>query len=294
VRVSLILLALMASFTPNAMAEDAASRVDIQSGIVITPQPALANQRIDFSAVGTGTGALTYTWFIGGLTITGQAVFASYFEPGAYFGRLVVTDSTGASAEKFFRVYITGPSFDADLDGVPNSLETALGSNPNDPASKPADGQRERLVFTPKPFKITGDPTRAGNDSISGNFAYQRASSTAPTVMSFWVSGVVKVFDITTSGKRLIATPRSGSRNDKLTLKIKDNVLSGTATFKKGSFLDDINKNSIVDIKGVRVIDIYTTTDTELYGLNINLQTTTAKSGKFKASGTAEGTIPGR
>jgi hypothetical protein len=189
---------------------------------------------------------------------------------------------------------VTSTSFDTDLDGIANTLETALGSNPADPASKAVEAQRERLVFTPKPFKIVGDPTRAGNDSISGVFNYQRATPTPPTVMGFWVSGVVKVFDITTSGKRIIATPRSGSKNDKLTVKIKDNVLTGTLSFKKGNFLEDINKNSIVDVNGVRVINIYPTADTEMYGLNINLQTKTAKSGKFTATGTAEGEIPGR
>src|SRR4051812_29171 len=110
----LILLMVVAMHAGFVSAEDAVSRVEVQSGIVVTPQPALVNQRIDFSAVATGTGALTYTWFIGGLTIDGQAVFASYFESGAYFARLKVTDSTGASTEKFFRVFVTSPSFDTD------------------------------------------------------------------------------------------------------------------------------------------------------------------------------------
>lgn len=270
------------------------SAVEIQSGIVVTPQPALVNQRIDFSAVATGTGNLTYTWFIGGLTITGQAVFASFFEPGAYFARLQVTDSTGESVEKFFRVYITTPKFDEDLDGIPSRLETELGSNPQDINSKAVTAQRERLVFTPKPFKIAADPNNAGNDTISGVFLYERESAQPPTTLAFWVSGVVKVFDISVSGKRFIATPRSGSKNDKLTLKQKDNVLTATVSFKKGSFIAEIDKNSIRNVQGTKVIDIYSTIDGNLYGLNINLAVTTASSGKLKATGTAEGELPRR
>ncbi|HYF51669.1 MAG TPA: PKD domain-containing protein [Planctomycetota bacterium] len=270
------------------------SAVEIQSGIIVTPQPAVANQRVDFSAVATGTGTLTYTWSIGGLTIVGQSVFASYFEAGAYVAKLTVTDSTGASAERLFRVYITTPTFDEDLDGVPGKLETALGSNALDVNSKAVTAQRERLVFTPKPVKIAADPNKADADSISATFVYERDTTAAPTTMAFWVSGVVKVFDISVSRKRFIATPRSGSRNDKLTLKQKDGLLTATVTFKKGSFLSEIDRNSIRNIQGTKVIDIYSTIDGNMYGLNINLAVTTASSGKVKATGSDEAVLPRR
>jgi hypothetical protein len=274
--------------------ESLQSRAEIQSGIVVTPQPALVNQRIDFSAVGSGPAPLTYTWSIGGLTLTSQAVFASYFEPGPYLARLRVTDAAQDSVEKLFRVYVTAPSFDTDLDGVPTQLENELGSDPNNINSINVTLLRERLVFTPKAIKISADPNRVGNDSISGAFLWERTTSALPARITLLISGVLKSFDVTSSGNRFIATPRSGSKNDKLTLKQKDNNLTGTFSFKKGTFLADINREAIVNAQGTTVINVYTTLDTELYGLNINLTVKTSNSGKVTASGKAEGDILGR
>jgi hypothetical protein len=299
VRTSFILLLALVAGVANAAAdassaETVESRAEIQSGIVVTPQPALVNQRIDFRAMATGPAPLAFKWFIGGLELPFMDVFASYKEPGPFIARLQVTDSAQQTAEKLFRVYVTSPTFDADLDGVPSELETALGSNPNDVNSKNVELLRERLVFTPKATKITADPNKVGNDSISGSFLWQRSTTAPPARITLMISGVLKSFDVTGSGRRFIATPSSGSKNDKLTLKQKDNNLTGNFSFKKGTFLTDVNRLAIVTVTGTTVINVYTVLDTELYGLNINLAVKTSSSGKVTASGKAEGEIPGR
>lgn len=273
---------------------DVASRVELQSGIMLTPQPALVQETIVFSAAASGTEPLVYTWFIGGLELSGPTVDAFYFEAGPYFARLVVADANGVSLETFFRVYVTEASFDADLDGVPTKLEAALGSNPDDAGSKTVSLIQDRLVYTSKPLKIIADPNKTGADSISGSFTYDRPSPVAPGTMAFLVSGVIKTFDISVSGKRLVALPRSGSRNDKLALKMKNGLLTAKFSFKKGSFLGDINDGALTDINGKRVINIYTTADSELYGMNIDLSVKMSNSGRVTATGSGEGTIPTR
>ncbi len=271
--------------------ENTTPRVELQSGITITPQPALVQQTMTFSASATGVGTLTYTWFIGGLELTGASVQAFYFEPGAYFARLVVSDSNGDSLEQFFRVYVTDASFDDDLDGVPTQLENELGSNPNDASSKTVDAIVDRLVYSTKPLKIKGDPNKVGRDFIKGTFSFDRRSDVPPATMSFMIRNVIKTFDITTSGKRLIASPRSGSKDDRLKLKIKNGVLIAGYSFKKGQFLQDINSGALTDINGKRVINIFVTVDAEMYGTNIDLSVKTAKSGKLLATGPKESFI---
>ena len=51
---------------------------------------------------------------------------------------------------------------------------------------------------------------------------------------------IVKIFNLKSSGKGIVAVPASGSKNDTLKLKQTGSTMSLTATFKNGGFVDTL------------------------------------------------------
>ena len=132
----------------------------ILSGPTATPSTLAVLQKSSFqiSASDPNGDALTYAWVFGdGASSSEQNPVHAFTVPGTYTVSVTVTDTHGAkvSGSVSVRVYVPITSLPGDLDGdsildnadldrdgdgFDNAMETASGSNPNDPLSFPNAG----------------------------------------------------------------------------------------------------------------------------------------------------------
>jgi len=200
-----------------------------QSGIVVvaapsfasppaaTPNPATAGVAVQFSCPATGSSALTYIWDFGDGTMSTQPSPSHvYAAAGTYPVTVTVTDQTGGSATSTVTVQVqvgggaVGPAepgtADADGDGFINEIETALGSDPFDPAGTPFGlaSPTAGLGFTVKALRIKLNFARPANhDGLRLDGVLPLAASFKPLHQRVIldVGGVVQSFELNEKGR---------------------------------------------------------------------------------------------
>jgi len=161
-----------------------------------------------------------------------------------------------------------GTPDDLDGDGFPNELETALGTNPLDPASTPFGGDPagdpQALGLTKTTVKLNFVKTAKDAIHVSGSLPVPAAFVVEGQVAVLYVGGVTRSFTLDKKGKG----PK-GVDAFAIKIKAKKGVVAAqsakfTATFAKGTFaasLADEGLDGSVSVKkasrGVVVIVLF-------------------------------------
>ena len=229
----------------------------ISSGPTATPNPALVNQSIAFSAAATDldSDTLTYAWnFKDGTNGSGPNPAHAYTAPGTYAVAVSVSDGVGAPVTGTISVVVNpgaalvGSGVDTDGDGFSDSFEATAGTNPNDPASTPTGGINatagdiKPLTLTKATIKLNfakQGPTDKHTDFInfSGTVAIPAGFAVTGQKVVLDVGGVSKSFTLDKHGN---AKLEDGSVF-KFTVKAKKGLVSAQTskyhvTLPKGAF----------------------------------------------------------
>lgn len=168
----------------TAVPTTVSSIITFTSGPTANPNPARPSQTVSFSATATdSTGKkVDYRWDFGdGLKGRGPNVTHVYTVSGTYTVRVFARSSTAAPVSVIFALVVMKPEpppgdlngdgqltpmdDDADGDGFPDSIEIALGTNPNDsgstPTGAPADGFQQYRTSKLNGSRITDKLIRA-------------------------------------------------------------------------------------------------------------------------------------
>ena len=235
----------------------------LTSAPTATPNPANVNQSVQFNVAATDAdtnSTLTYSWdFKDGTTSTLQNPTHTFTAPGSYAVTVIVFDGNGGSVSGSVTVtvnVVVGDPGDTDGDGFPNEIETALGSDPLNPASHP--------LGLPSP--TTNAPLLAPNLRIQLNFAAANKDSIVLTgkllvngvfpinqILIADVGGVVKAFTLDARGKASL------SKRETLRLSIgraRTSLAGSEANLRlqlaAGSFTNAFTDEGLTNVSAIR------------------------------------------
>lgn len=207
----------------SATEEGVQPRAAPDVSISVSPNPARPGQPV--TVLATSSQSLSYLWsFMGEAATTDNPATCVYTDIGGHLIFLRVTDSSGMMTQYSFAVIVTDTTTDVDGDGVANAMETALGTDPTDPVSTPAiqpqPGQFEYLFLGSVRARIR--TAEAGKDSLSISFqaTEQVGNSLKTGKAAVCIGGLVKVFSFVRDKRRLVCTPDSQSKDDKLSMRL--------------------------------------------------------------------------
>ena len=221
------------SYNVVGTATDAAGNVGSTSGTLVialaatasasaSPSTGPVSLQVSFAGSATGLGSgLSYSWNFGDGSAagSGQDVVHTFSSVGTYNVVLTVTDSNGVSVTAGVSVQATASDIfplDSDKDGFPDEIETALGSDPKNPASTPFGLPSPVPGGNPaiRQLQIRLDFFQpVGHDSITLQGKVRVRSNFSPSrqYVILDVGGVVKAFVLDAHG-------RSKSGNDQFRL----------------------------------------------------------------------------
>ncbi len=232
-----------------------------QDTVSVPPFPIIKNQDTTFTVQTDSTSTIRYSWSetsvdsiatVASNTDTAQATFKFQKFGSAKISVAVFKDSANLTVLSNHRmtVLITDPAVDTDLDGIPDSLELALNTNPNDAASTPIRLPSDGILRNEfSPYKAKFRSNTGTNDSIKMTFTIRLEEdvrirmTSGEVVIGIYVGGHVELFTITLQGRKLVATPATGGKNHKLTL-VPYN--SRNADFAKNLFTGLLNVKNLV------------------------------------------------
>jgi hypothetical protein len=211
-----------------------------------TPNVAGVGQTVAFNAVASEAGgAITYSWTFGdGTTATGSSPSHAFVTAGMFTATVTATDQTNVSVTGRVTVTVNDPivgtGLDSDGDGFSDSLEIAIGTNPNDPASTPFGGlpagAPQKLMFLKLSIKLNF--AKSGTDSVTltGTLSIPAGFKASGSTFGLFLSGISKRIVLDAKG-------HSPKGNDILVIQIKSSkgaVAAQTAKFTlkltKGKF----------------------------------------------------------
>jgi hypothetical protein len=189
--------------------------------VEIMPNPAIVNQPVTISVLGRPA-STDYKWFIEGFRFTGNPIKFTVTSPGGY--TIVLEDeesATGKGLLRLFNVTVTGTKGDADLDGVPNELETALGTNPSDAGSTPVRQKSIPSSAIAYNLKVGIDLNRDGRDSLGLTVLYgaNRPIDLDGKLIFIQIGGLLTSFKASKVGNRVFTVPTSGNLTEKLVVR---------------------------------------------------------------------------
>jgi PKD repeat protein len=222
-----------------------------------TPNSAAVNQTVQFSAVATDAdgNALTYRWdFIDGTTSALQNPTHTFTVAGAHTVVLTVNDLHGGQVTGTVVVNIGNAApflaVDTDGDGYSDEIETALGSNPNDPKSTPfgLPALTGTGLVTVSGLNVNVQFNKFGNDMIvlTGTVPLPPTFQAAGQYVIADIGGVVSAFKLQKTGKaKPVSTAKTASLSfASVTKKSTATNRSFTLALKKGDFSATLSKSS--------------------------------------------------
>ena len=238
-----------------------------------------------------GAGALTFTAasaLPNGLSLSGGTISGTPAVFGTFILSIVATDTKGNSTTASITLQIADPQ-DLDGDGFPNEMETALGSNPNDPASTPfgiklnSNGNRAAMGISSVKFKLNFTAQNTDNLAISGFFLPVPAapSSLDKQIFILDFGGVVQSFVLNSKG----VGPKG---NNQIKASLKGGALNYSVKLNKGSFAATLSKAGLTNanasnaVKQVSVLVVFNST---MYQKNPQFLSYTSKQGHASSSG---------
>ncbi|HLX60977.1 MAG TPA: right-handed parallel beta-helix repeat-containing protein [Planctomycetota bacterium] len=233
----------------------------IASGPSAAPNPAAPGQTVSFSVAASDPDgdALTFSWEFGdGSQAAGASPQHAYAAAGIFTVMVTVSDGS-LTATGSVQVTVSGSNGgggggggggtplvgtgpDSDGDGFSDGFETAAGTNPNDPASTPLNGQPATLAAI-KPLTISKvsiklNFAKTGFDSISfyGSVDVPAGFNAFGQKAPLDAGGVSQGFTLDSKG-----AARNGSASLKISIKFRRGAVPAqsakfTASLKKGTF----------------------------------------------------------
>jgi len=169
----------------------------IESAPTASPNPATAGQTVQFTIGVSSAPPLSFRWDFGDGTVEiGNATMYHIFYAGTYPVTVYVTDSTGkaVTATLVLTVVPGITNTDSDGDGAPDAQEAILGTNPNDPNSRPGgtadfDGD---AIPDDLDSDADGDGISNTNEVAAGTDSFDAASIFRIPMTITKLSGIVK------------------------------------------------------------------------------------------------------
>jgi len=231
------------------------------SGPTATPNPALPNQPVQFSAVVSDLQALIYAWDFGDGT-TGFSLSPttthSFSPAGVYVVTLTVTDTEGLTSVKSVVVVVDpngggalpdGTEIDSDGDGFSDVMETAAGTSPLNLNSTPMSNNQAAPAALPLAdgkLQIKLNFAKESQDSIAlgGTLMVEGGFTPAGETVIVEVGGIARMYTLDSKAQFKSKTASFG---------VKTKL--GTSTFQsakfawktKGDFAADFEDEGLTD-----------------------------------------------
>ena len=142
---------------------------------------------------------------------------------------------------------------DSDGDGIPDYIETALGTDPNNPSSSPSS----TLPAVQNSFRATMDitlyPTTPGKDKITvvGSLHLYKGQIIGGSKLLLDVAGNTQVFILNDQGRGETADAKFQLHVRRADQQVVDQEARFKATFKNGAFVANILANATVNASGI-------------------------------------------
>ncbi|HEY3322307.1 MAG TPA: Ig-like domain repeat protein [Planctomycetota bacterium] len=185
----------------------------ITSAPTATPNPAVINQDVVFSAAGFDPEgkAVTFTWnFADGTIGTGASVTHGFATGGTFNVVLTLTDVDGGKQSSTLPVSVSipviapGSTADMDGDGFPDLIESAAGSDPLNPHDTPTGAAAgPHLALPDAKLSIKLNFGKPGTDSImlAGTLTLSEMFQVNSQPLIVAVGGVAKTFVLDMKGQ---------------------------------------------------------------------------------------------
>lgn len=218
--------------------------------VISSPLTAAGTAGLPFTytitASGTAPIAFSATGLPPGLTLSGAVISGTPTTEGTYTVTLTAGNSAATDVESLVIVVAPEPD-DLDVDGFPNELETALGTDPLNPASTPFDGRPAGVVQAINILDMTVklNFVASGKDAISirGALPLNQALSPAGQQITLVVGGIVQRFTLDTRGS-------SGRGSSTFSLRVPKTLLQGKFSAKlTGDFKSTLSTIGLTNSK---------------------------------------------
>jgi hypothetical protein len=195
--------------------------------------------------------AVTWRWDFGDGTVdtsNSSSVLHKFSPTGTYVVTVTATDASGLAATQTLSVLVDafggavapqGAEPDSDGDGFSDSMETAMGTDPQNVSSSPAAGQPadpQALMLTKMGIKLSFSDT--GNDSaqIGGYLPIERSMTLAGQQVAVNIGGIIRSFVLDAKG---------GAVQGGDSLKVAAKGKNGTALRQAAKFQVKLTKGAL-------------------------------------------------